>query len=100
MLLLFTVAERFQIEGRGCVLVPGIPCEPGFPSVDRGARIRLRTPTGREIDTFIRELEMIRYQKPPEKIAAAVLLPHDITKEDVPIGTEVLLMDEADNTIK
>jgi hypothetical protein len=100
MLHLFTVADRFQIEGRGCVLVPGFPCEPGDPNVNRGARIRLRTPTGREIDTFVKEIEMISYRKRPEKIAAPVLLPHDITKDDVPVGTEVLLLEETYETIK
>ncbi len=91
MIRLFTVVDRFQIEGRGCVLVPGLSCEPGAPVVDRGAHIRLRTPSGRELDTFIKDIEHIRYAKMPEKIAAPICLPSDITKEDVPVGTEVLL---------
>ncbi|EEF59008.1 hypothetical protein [Pedosphaera parvula] len=100
MLRLFIVADRFQIAGRGCVLVPGLPCEPGDPIVHRGARIRLRTPTGREIDTFVKELELISYRKRPQKFAAPVLLPHDIMKDDVPVGTEVLLLEETYKTVK
>jgi hypothetical protein len=99
MLHLFTVADRFQIEGRGCVLVPGLPTEPGSPNVPRGARIRLRTPDGREIDTVIKAIEMISYRKRPEKICVPILLPKDITKEDVPVGTEVLLLEEKFETI-
>ena len=100
MLHLFTVADTFQIEGRGCVLVPGLPCEPGDPNVNRGARIRLRAPCGREIDTFVKEIEMISYRTRPAKIAAPILLPHDLTKDDVPVGTEVLLLEEIYETIK
>ncbi len=99
MLHLFTVADRFQIEGRGCVLVPGLPTEPGSPNVVRGARIRLRTPEGKETDTLIKELELISYRKRPEKICIPILLPSDITKDDVPIGTEVILLEQKYETI-
>jgi hypothetical protein len=98
MLHLFTVADRFQIEGRGCVLVPGIPTEPDSPIVPKGARLRLRTPEGKETDTFIKELAMISYRKKPEKICIPILLPKDITKEDIPVGTEVLLIEEKHET--
>ena len=37
---------------------------------------------------------MISYRKRPEKICIPVLLPMDITKHDVPVGTEVLLLEE------
>ena len=96
---LFTVADRFQIEGRGCVLVPGLPTEPGSPDVVRGALIRLRRPDGREIDTCIKEIEMISYRKRPEKICIPILLPKDVTKEDVPVGTEVFLIEEIHDSI-
>ena len=100
MLHLFTVADRFQIEGRGCVLVPGLPCEPGGPIVKRGARIRLRTPAGRELDTFVAGIEMISYRKRPATFTAPIILPNDITKDDVPVGTEVLLIEENYQTFK
>jgi hypothetical protein len=98
MLHLFTVADGFQIEGRGCVLVPGLPTGPDSPNVPRGAHIRLRTPDGRETDTFIKELEMISYRQRPEKICIPVLLPKNITKDDVPVGTEVLLLEKHETT--
>jgi len=99
MLHLFTVTDGFQIEGRGCVLIPGVSCEPGDPVVRVGDRIRLRMPSGGNLDTTVRGIEHIRYAKMPEKIAFAVLLPHDITKEDVPVGTEVLLIEERYETV-
>ena len=92
MLHLFTVADVFLIEGRGCVLVPGLGTDPGSPVVKSGTRIRLETPTGRVIDTSIKAIEMISYRKRPEKICIPILLPDEILKDDVPVGTKVMLI--------
>lgn len=93
MKLLFIVADRFQISNRGCVLVPGVSTEPGAPHVKIGTSIRLRTPDGNVIDTQIRGIEMINYRKKPEKITAPILLPRAVKKENVPVGTEVFLLE-------
>ncbi len=100
MLHLFTVTDVFQIEGRGCVLVPGISSDPGDPIVERGARLQLQTPSGKVIDTFMKEVEMISYRKRPIKITTPILLPKDIKKDDVPIGTKVWLLEETSKVIK
>ncbi len=100
MLHLFTVADVFVIEGRGCVLVPGLPTEPGSPNVKRDARIRLKTPSGKFIDTTIRAIEMITYRKRPKKICLPIELPDGIAKDDVPIGTEVILLEDECESIK
>jgi len=100
MVHLFTVMDRFQIEGRGCVLIPGVSCEPGDPVVRLGDRIRLRMPAGSDLDTTVRGIEHIRYAKMPEKITFPVLLPENITKDDVPVGTEVLLLEEKYETVR
>ena len=96
MTYLFSVEDRFSIEGRGVILVPGIPRDPGLPVVRDGARIQLRKPDLTVVDTFIRSLEMIRYRPelPPDKRTIPILLPKDFHKFDVPIGTEVFLHDE------
>jgi len=85
---LFTVEDRFLITGRGVVIVPGIPWR-GVPSTKRGDPLILRTPLGEIIETSIKEVEMIRTATRIE--ASPVLLPSDIHKFDVPIGTEVFL---------
>lgn len=88
---LFTVTDRFSLPGRGLVIVPGIPWE-GSPPIKRGAPLVLRTPLGDVIETSIRDLEFIRYM--PGRVmnrAMPVLLPKDIHKFDIPIGTEVFL---------
>ena len=100
MVHLFTVTDRFQIEGRGCVLVPGLPCEHGDPVVRLGHRIRLRLPGGTELDTTVRGIEDIRYIKKPDRTTFPVLLPEEITKDDVPVGTQVLLLEERYDTVQ
>lgn len=93
--LLFIVEDAFQIKGRGCVLVPGLLAEPGAPAVRIGAAIRLLTPNGTSIDTVIRGIEMLNRGLPPPVMTAPILLPKNITKEQVPRGTQVvLLMDD------
>lgn len=78
----------FSIEGRGCVIVPGVPYPSStVPVIRRGASITLRRPDGTEIPTSIRELEMINRRPPVPFIPA--LLPSPLTKVEVPIGTEV-----------
>lgn len=100
MVHLFTVTDRFQIEGRGCVLIPGVSCEPGDPVVRLGYRIRLRMPGGPFLDTTIRGIEHIRYAKMPERLTFPVLLPESITKDDIPVGTEVLLLEDKYETVQ
>ena len=100
MLLLFTISDSFMIEGRGCVLVPGLSTEAGSPNVKPGARIRLRTPTGKVINTCIRAIEFISYRQQPEIICLPILLPDGISKDDVPIGTEVILIEDAPELAK
>jgi hypothetical protein len=87
-ILLFTVTDHFAIEGRGCVVLPGIPDpSPTTPVLRGGASITLRRPDGSEVESVIRELEMLR-PRPPTPFTP-ILLPLPITKSDVPIGTEV-----------
>src|SRR5262249_7031118 len=100
MVHLFTVTDRFQIEGRGCVLVPGLSCEAGDPVVRLGHRIRLRMPSGDELDTTVRGIEHIRYAKAPDKITFPILLPDNITMDHIPVGTEVLLLEDKYETVQ
>jgi hypothetical protein len=88
---LFTVADRFSIADRGVILVPGIPWE-GAPAVKKGDPLILRTPLGEMIETSVRDLEMITQRSGLARIRATpVLLPSDLHKFDIPIGTEVFL---------
>ena len=88
--LLFIVEDAFQITGRGCVLVPGPSAEAGGPTLRVGDPIRLVKPDGQVVDTSVRGIEMIGRRPPPKVITAPILLPPEIKKEQVPIGTQVL----------
>lgn len=90
--LLFVVEDAFQITGRGCVLVPGPSTEPGGPALRVGDPIRLVKPNGQEIETLVRGIEMIHRRPPPKVVTAPILLSKEITKDQVPVGTRVLLV--------
>lgn len=90
--LLFVVEDAFQITGRGCVLVPGPSFEVGGPTLRVGTPIRLVKPDGQVVDTSIRGIEMINRRSRPQVVAAPILLPKEITKDQVPVGTKVMLL--------
>jgi len=56
-------------------------------------------PSGVVLDTVVKGIEHIRYAKMPEKITFPILLSEEITKEDIPLGTEVLLLEENYETV-
>ena len=93
---LFTITDRFGIEDRGVVVVPGIPWTVGTPTVRKGDPLILRTPLGEIIKTELRDIEMISYRPDAKRLEATpILLPKNLHKFDIPIGTEVYLATEA-----
>ncbi len=98
MELLFTVVDTFSIEGRGIVLIPGISYTTHTKfTISKGSPLRLRKPDSSTLDTEIRDLERLSYLtfKPIEERETPILLPKEIHKEDIPIGTEVYLITES-----
>jgi hypothetical protein len=87
---LFTVADTFVIRGRGLVPVPGI-----VPVDDErfrvGDPIQLRRPDGLVVHTRIGGLEMLD----PNPSNEVVILLKDLTKQDVPVGTEIWSVGES-----
>ena len=93
---LFTIADRFAIEGRGVVVVPGIPWAEGTPTVRKGDPLILRTPHGEIIQTVLQDIEMISYSPRAKRLEATPFsLPKNLQKSDVPVGTEVYLASDA-----
>jgi hypothetical protein len=86
MTFLSTVEAVFEISGRGCVIVPGVP--PNDRIARNGSRIELRKPDGSILQTKIVALEIFARVEPSKK-CYPILLPEGISKADVPIGTEV-----------
>ena len=92
MIPLFKVEDRFQLTGRGCVLLPGIPNERSLPAVRVADKIMLMRPDGSKILTHIASIEMVNYRTKPQRIVVPICLPNDLSTEDVPKGTEVFLL--------
>ena len=85
---LFTVTDRFLIQGRGLVLVPGI-----LPVEDErfraGDPLMLKRPDGLEIMTTIGGIDFLRPN--PNHVVPVML--KDLGKDDVAVGTEVWSVD-------
>ncbi len=93
-ILLFTVAEAFQLSGRpGPVLVPGIPNMPDFPPIQIGTPILIVTPSGKRIDTQIAGVEMVNYGRRslPDNPSVPIGLPSSLSKDQIPAGSKVYL---------
>ena len=83
--LLFVVEDTFDIPERGVVAAPGI-----IPEDDEcfriGDRLRVKRPDGSSLDTSIASLELL---SPNPTRAVVVMFPKDISKSDIPAGSEV-----------
>ncbi len=82
-----TIEGVFQIDGRGGVVVPGLLLD-ADPHVCIGDPTILRRPDGTEIQTSVAGIEMVRTL---DCNSMPVLLPKNIHKDDIPIGTELAI---------
>jgi len=90
MRFLFQIEDVFDISGRGCVVVPGIPFT--FPeSVRVGAHILVEAPSGSRLETTISAFEMINRGKLMDH--APFSLPREVSKAQLPIGSRVYLLE-------
>ena len=80
-MLLFTVTKAFMITGRGVVLMPGLGWNVQY--VKTGSKIRLVRPDKSELRTSIQGITFNDQHD--------ILLASEVTKADVPTGTEVWL---------
>jgi hypothetical protein len=76
---LFKVEDRFVISDRGLVLLPGLKDK--VKSIKTGTEIKLIRPDKSEIKTRITGITF--------EGTHDILIPLTITKNDIPIGTEV-----------
>ncbi len=93
---LFTVTDTFVIRNRGIVLAPGFLAtahEQPF-RIQIGDPIELHRPDGSQLVSRIQGIELINAPinvilDPQRRLP--ILLPADLTEQDVPPGTEVWL---------
>ena len=78
---LFTVENTFMITGRGLIITAG----PRNKTILTGNRIKLILPDNSEIETKIRGIDFWEN--------FSILIGEELQKKDVPIGTEVWLLD-------
>jgi len=83
------VEDVFDISGRGCVIVPGIPYS-FDPPIGIGAKIEIRNPSGTVVQATLKGIEMINRGRPREHAPFSVNL--DVNKSDVEIGAELHLI--------
>jgi hypothetical protein len=90
---LFTIEDTFLITGSGLVPVPGIVPQ-GDERFRVGDPILLKRPDGSCLQWKIGGLEMISCT-PPRPRDDVVILLQGLSKEDVPVGSEVWSVDRA-----
>jgi len=82
---LLTVEDVFCITGRGCAVTAGMP--DGRFVLKIGAGVVLKRPDGSEVETTVRGVHLGNQGSG----APISILLADVTKADVPIGTELWL---------
>jgi translation elongation factor EF-Tu-like GTPase len=93
--LLFVVEDAYQISGQGYVPVPGPIAGRRGRVVRIGDCIRLLMPDGRHTDTTVHGVEMIARGPHPAVTTTPILMPREITKDQVPPGTQVFAIGKA-----
>ncbi len=88
---LFVVEDTFHIKSRGLVPLPGIIPQ-GEERFYVGDPIRLKRPDGTCLEWKIGGIEMIHCTPPRPKNDVVILL-QGLSKDEVPIGTEVWSVD-------
>jgi len=78
-MFLFKVHERFMVTGIGLVLVPGL----GDKKATLGDQIKIIRPDQSIIETAIRGIGFNQFRD--------ILVGSNLTKDDVPIGSEIWL---------
>ncbi len=82
---LFKVDDRFEIEGVGLVLAPGIAGDED--SVVPGSQVQLRFPDGNSVIVSVARVSSYSPKKPTDPYPIAI--GGDYATTDVPVGTEV-----------
>ena len=96
MKLILTVKDSFEIESRGLVIVQKV-----YPDSTEETQVNIREKilldNGKErIETFIKSIETLKMRTKPDYVPLALVLPKNIKKSDVPVGTKVYKIKETE----
>jgi hypothetical protein len=86
-MMLFRVADTFQISGRGLVVVADVPVRQVSDLLRQGQAIEYRRPDGTKLASTLGSFEFVALSTPDRPFAFAAA--PGITREDLPAGTEV-----------
>jgi hypothetical protein len=89
MILLTTVENSFEVQGRGCYITPR-QWESDL-RIRKMDKIQLKTPDGNTLSTCVNSIEL---GTAISGTFMAIGLPHPIAKQDVPEGTEIWLVEQ------
>ena len=82
------IEDVFDIEGRGCIIAPGIPFTVD-PPVTVGDEVEIHNPNGKIIVTKIKGIAMLNRGKPMN--AAPFTVNGKIKKSDIELGAKLYL---------
>jgi hypothetical protein len=86
---LFKIEDVFDITGRGCIIVPGIPYALGL-KLPVGTALTVQTPSGESLQVSIASFE--HFHRRAEGLThAAFAVGGGVTKAQLPIGSDVYL---------
>ncbi len=83
------VEDIFEISGRECIIVPGIPYT-FEPPLSKGAQLEFHNPSGGIVSATLKEIEMINRGKPMKH--GPFSLNRNIKKSDIEIGAKIYLV--------
>ncbi|PKM04301.1 MAG: hypothetical protein CVV16_05450 [Gammaproteobacteria bacterium HGW-Gammaproteobacteria-6] len=90
------VEDVFDITGKGCVVVPGIPC--GFePTIGKDSILEFQNPSGTKVRARILGFEMINRGRPMNH--APFSLERLVKKGDVEQGAKMFLVNDDEQQI-
>ncbi len=83
------VEDVFEISGRGCVIVPGIPYS--FESaIGKGEQVEFHNPSGSITAAILKGVEMVNRGKPMKHAPFSVN--RDVKKGDIEVGAKIYLI--------
>ncbi len=94
---ILVVEDRFQITGRGLILVPSFPLRQGEWNACSGTSVVVETPDGNRLSAMASLcMTHLRYSDPVEAARTGrsawqvVVLLRDLDKDAVPVGSRIL----------
>lgn len=94
--LLCCVEDTFQVTGRGLIIAPGFPVDQY--RLEANQRVRVVPAIGNPFECAAHF--QIPFQTPPASIPSFLCALLGVTKQEVPIGSQIWLLDQSEEAVK